>query len=345
MPGAGSTERGRAYGPVRVWASGAFIAGTLADRRAAPLDRTGEHHLGAGRDLLVCVVRRVGADARGRRADAGSRKARVRGAVPQPCPDRGHCRVGADPGQPRRSTMRSDAALDAGRTFSASRSARCGSPASSRRAFSFVASARFPPRVDGDVLIELGAAGGCALDRDGARSAVRAAAVLQCLHALSFAATHLGAVQFIAHAAPRGPRRDRARLARRRQWRSRWRLAMAVSGFCSRATAPRAYAAMALLAAAGGIARALHLRRSLSPTAPDRAARRAAVVAQAVAAIAREQQRPVEIDERARLAPAARPAPSRATCHHAADHDRRSPARARLAPSPAPRSGRRSCRA
>lgn len=69
----------------------------------------------------------------------------------------------------------------------------------------FALSARFPPRFGPIPLLILGGAGACirwaglALDPTG-----WTLPLLQLLHALSFGATHLGAVAFVAHAAPEG---------------------------------------------------------------------------------------------------------------------------------------------
>ena len=69
--------------------------------------------------------------------------------------------------------------------------------------FLFIASARFSPRITSTVLIGFGALG--AMVRWTAMTFDPPLAVLfplQCLHAISFAATYLGAVQYIANSAP-----------------------------------------------------------------------------------------------------------------------------------------------
>ena len=79
----------------------------------------------------------------------------------------------------------------------------------------FALSARLPAAFTPSVLILIGGAGALvrwiamALDPPGALLPF-----LQCLHGLSFGATHLGTLAFIGRAAPAGPRGDRARLSR-----------------------------------------------------------------------------------------------------------------------------------
>jgi PPP family 3-phenylpropionic acid transporter len=76
---------------------------------------------------------------------------------------------------------------------------------------------------------------------------------LQCLHALSFGATHLGAVQFVARAAQPG------RAAATQGWLalangSLMAAAMAVAGLTYSRFGTAAYSLMALLALLGGFA-------------------------------------------------------------------------------------------
>ena len=118
----------------------------------------------------------------------------------------------------------------------------------------FAASGRLPAAVGPTVLLLLGAGGAVlrwsvmALDPPAALLPV-----LQCLHALSFGATHLGAVQYLARAAPPG-------LAATAQGflavagGIAMTIAMALSGVVHASLGPGAYAAMAAMAAAGGAA-------------------------------------------------------------------------------------------
>jgi MFS transporter, PPP family, 3-phenylpropionic acid transporter len=117
----------------------------------------------------------------------------------------------------------------------------------------FAASARLPAAAGPVALLLLGAAGAAlrwsvmAFDPPAALLPV-----LQCLHALSFGAAHLGAVQYLARAAPSG-------LAASAQGflavanGAVMALAMALSGVLHARFGPAAYAAMAAMAAAGGV--------------------------------------------------------------------------------------------
>lgn len=116
----------------------------------------------------------------------------------------------------------------------------------------FAASPRLPGWASPPVLIVIGAAGGLvrwiamALDPPSALLPV-----LQCLHALSFGTTHLGAVQFLARAVPAGGAASaQGFLATVMGVVSAG--SMALSGALFAAYGAHAYLAMALLAGSGG---------------------------------------------------------------------------------------------
>ena len=116
----------------------------------------------------------------------------------------------------------------------------------------FAVSGRLPQWLGPTALLMLGGAGGVvrwtamALDPPAV-----ALPLLQCLHALSFCATHLGAVSFVSRAAPSG-------IAATAQGYLAIALgavmaaSMGLSGLLYAAFGSRAYAAMALAALAGG---------------------------------------------------------------------------------------------
>ena len=107
------------------------------------------------------------------------------------------------------------------------------------------------------------------------------------------------------------------------------------------------YYLMAAMALSGGDHHVAGAAPALG-SAPQRGLGRidqAAVVAQSAVAVARQQQRAVEIDEAGLLRQQHRRRHRQRGRDHAADHDFEVRARAPRPPSPAPRSGRRSCRA
>ena len=117
----------------------------------------------------------------------------------------------------------------------------------------FAVSARLPAAISPALLVLCGSAGACV--RWSAMAVAPPAGllpVLQCLHALSFGATHLGAVSFVARAAPAG-------LAATAQGTLAvalgltMALAMALSGVLYERYGGLAYGAMAIAAAAGAI--------------------------------------------------------------------------------------------
>jgi PPP family 3-phenylpropionic acid transporter len=117
----------------------------------------------------------------------------------------------------------------------------------------FAASARFSPAFGSLALLALGGAGAAlrwaAMALDPPLPALPA---LQCLHALSFGATHLGAVQFVARAARPG------RAAATQGWLTLangalMAAAMAVAGLTYAPFGSAAYVPMALLGLGGGV--------------------------------------------------------------------------------------------
>jgi MFS transporter, PPP family, 3-phenylpropionic acid transporter len=118
----------------------------------------------------------------------------------------------------------------------------------------FAASGRFPAAIGPTVLLLLGAAG--AVLRWSVMALAPSAALLpalQCLHALSFGATHLGAVQYLARAAPPGLAATALGLLAVAGGVV-MTIAMAMSGVVHGRFGPGAYGAMAAMAAAGGVA-------------------------------------------------------------------------------------------
>ena len=120
-----------------------------------------------------------------------------------------------------------------------------------------------------DPVILLGAGAGGAVIRWGAMAfdpPLPVLAVLQCLHAFSFGATHLGAVAFVARAAPAGLGAS-AQGYLAVALALAMALAMAISGELYADVGSGAYGAMALLAAVGGLC--LLAGRSPSSDIPD----------------------------------------------------------------------------
>jgi PPP family 3-phenylpropionic acid transporter len=117
----------------------------------------------------------------------------------------------------------------------------------------FALSARLPAMFGPTALILLGAAGAClrwaamALDPP-----ALLLPVLQCLHGLSFGATHLGAIGFVARAAPAG-RAATAQGSLAVVLGGTMAISMMLSGWLYEAFGGLAYAGMALMAAAGGL--------------------------------------------------------------------------------------------
>jgi PPP family 3-phenylpropionic acid transporter len=248
----GLTARGRAYGPVRLWGSVAFVLGTFAAGFAADTI--------AARNLiwLIAVASLVSA------LSALTLAPLAVGVMPAP-----------QPAPPRKSLLRDPAfiaVLAAASLIQSSHAVYYGFSALAWRSAGldgtaiaalwglgvvaeivlFAVSGRLPPFFRPTVLITIGAAG----------AALRWAAMaldppsyalpwLQLLHAASFGATHLGALGFVSRHAPPGQGAS-----------AQGYLAIAVgvttagatglSGWLYGSFGAGAYAAMALAAVAGG---------------------------------------------------------------------------------------------
>ena len=201
----GLAQWGRAYGPVRLWGSAAFIvasfgAGYLLDLIAA-------------RDLVWLIVA-----AQGLVAIAACTLAPLRPAAAQ-------ARALAASGKDLLRNPAFVAVIAAASLIQASHAVYYGFSTIDwqRQGLNggaigalwalgvlaeivlFAVSARLPAAVTPTMLLLLGAAGGAL--RWGAMAVgppVALLPLLQCLHALSFGATHLGAIAFVARAAPAG---------------------------------------------------------------------------------------------------------------------------------------------
>jgi MFS transporter, PPP family, 3-phenylpropionic acid transporter len=129
----------------------------------------------------------------------------------------------------------------------------------------FAISARLPPRICPTTLLAIGA-GGAILRWAGMAFGPPLAvlAALQCLHGLSFAATHLGAVQLVARAVP-----DHHSATAQGDFATILGLVMTLalsgSGLLYGAYGDRAYLAMAASAAAGGAVVFMRLRPLSKP--------------------------------------------------------------------------------
>jgi PPP family 3-phenylpropionic acid transporter len=249
----GLAARGRAYGPVRLWGSAAFIAGTFAAGFVADLL--------PARDLIWLIV-------------AASAGLALAATVLAPLAISPWETSGREVG--RRGLLRDPsfiAVVTAASLIQASHAVYYGFSALAWRADGFSGAAiaalwalgviaeialfavqgRLPPLFQPTVLLFIGGVG--AAVRWAAMAVNPPAAVLpllQVLHALSFGATHLGALTYIARHAPVG------QAATAQGYLSiALGLAMAgsiaVSGWLFDTFNARAYAAMALLAVAGGV--------------------------------------------------------------------------------------------
>jgi MFS transporter, PPP family, 3-phenylpropionic acid transporter len=131
----------------------------------------------------------------------------------------------------------------------------------------FAISARLPSRICPTTLLAMGA-GGAMLRWAGMAFGPPLAllAALQCLHGLSFAATHLGSVQLVARAVPdhhgATAQGDVATIVG-----VVMTLALGGSGVLYQAYGDRAYLAMAVSAAAGGAVVLMRLWPRLKPPA------------------------------------------------------------------------------
>jgi PPP family 3-phenylpropionic acid transporter len=249
----GLSARGRAYGPVRLWGSFAFIAGNFAAGFAADAI--------PARDLIWLMVA-----ASGLVALAAWALPPLATAAPEPN------RSPASPQSPLRDPG-FIAVLAAASLIQASHAVFYGFSAVQWHAAGldgtviaalwalgvaaeivlFALQARLPPFFEPTVLLMVGASGavlrwiGMALDPP-----ELVLPWLQLLHALSFGATHLGALMFLARRAPA------AKAATAQGYLAialglAMAAAMAVSGILYGDFGSRAYAAMALVAVAGGV--------------------------------------------------------------------------------------------
>lgn len=249
----GLSARGRAYGPVRLWGSFAFIAGNFAAGFAADAI--------PARDLIWLMVA-----ASGLVALAAWALPPLATAAPEPN------RSPASPQSPLRDPA-FIAVLAAASLIQASHAVFYGFSAVQWHAVGldgtviaalwalgvaaeivlFALQARLPPFFEPTVLLMVGASGavlrwiGMALDPP-----ELVLPWLQLLHALSFGATHLGALMFLARRAPA------AKAATAQGYLAialglAMAAAMAVSGILYGDFGSRAYAAMALVAVAGGV--------------------------------------------------------------------------------------------
>jgi PPP family 3-phenylpropionic acid transporter len=248
----GLGQRGLAYGPVRLWGSASFIAGSFAAGLAA--DRI------PARDLIWMIA-------------AASALIALSAIALEPVSSKPH---GQERQTARGSLLRDPtfiAVLAAAGLIQASHAVFYGFSAVQWRAAGldgtavaalwalgvvaemvlFAVQGRLPPFFKPSVLLMIGAAG--ATLRWGAMAFDPPTAVLpwlQLLHALSFGATHLGAIAFVSRYAPPGQGATAqgylavvlgALLAG----------AMSLSGLLVQAFGAQAYAAMALTAVAGGV--------------------------------------------------------------------------------------------
>lgn len=248
----GLSARGRAYGPIRVWGSLAFVFGTFAAGFAADLM--------PARHLIWLIV-------------AAAVSASVAAVMLAPLSTGASApSVTAAPARPMLRDPVFLAVIAAASLIQASHAVFYGFSAVEWRSAGlegttiaalwglgvaaeialFAYSARLPLFFKPSVMLMLGAAGGAVrwtiMAFDPPALALPA---LQLLHGLTFGATHLGALMFVARHAPQGQ-------AARAQGYLAVAIgvaqagAMGLSGVLYGALGPQAYAAMALAAVAGG---------------------------------------------------------------------------------------------
>jgi PPP family 3-phenylpropionic acid transporter len=252
----GLGQRGRAYGPVRLWGSAAFIAGSFGAGLALDLIAPGNLIWLIVGAMAVTTLAAVSLAPFAPAAEAGTQAV----AAPSLLRDPAFLTVAA-----AASLIQASHAVYYG--FSAIHWRAAGLDGTTIGALwalgviaeivLFAMSGRFPAVLTPTMLLLIGAAGG--ILRWGAMASDPPhilLPVLQCLHALSFGAAHLGALAFIARAAPAG-------LAATAQGYLSVALglvmagAMGISGVLFAAYGGLAYGAMAIMAAAGAAA-ALH---------------------------------------------------------------------------------------
>jgi PPP family 3-phenylpropionic acid transporter len=262
----GLTARGKHYGPVRLWGSATYIFGSLAAGFA--LDIIPARHI-----IWMVVVASFGT------AFAAYALQQVSTAAP----------VSSEPETPRRTLLRDPAfiaVLAASSLIQASHAVFYGFSAVEWKSAGldgaviaalwglgvaaeivlFAYSGRLPPFFQPTMLLIIGALGailrwgGMALDPP-----VLALPWLQMLHALSFGATHLGALGFVARHAPAGQSATAQGYLAIAQGLA-MAAAMGISGWLYAGFGSLAYAAMALAAiAGGGYALVAHRARGQAP--------------------------------------------------------------------------------
>ncbi|HZL30431.1 MAG TPA: MFS transporter [Pseudolabrys sp.] len=248
----GLAARGRAYGPVRLWGSLAFIAGSFAAGFAADIL--------PARDLIWLIVA-ASVIAAGAAVLLAPLEARTPAAAASPAPRKHLLRdpvfiaivVAAALIQASHAVYYGFSALQWGaRGLDGAAIAALWGLGVLAEIVLFALSGRLPPYFSPRVMLMIGAAGGAlrwgvmALDPPAS-----ALPFLQLLHAASFGATHLGALTFLTRHAPPGQAAT-----------AQGYLAIALGAVMAAATGlsgvlygafgVKAYAAMALVAVAGG---------------------------------------------------------------------------------------------
>lgn len=242
--------RQRAYGPVRLWASAAFIAGSLLAGALAPLMAPTDIvwiivAAYAGCCLLTPFLRRLDLsrprDAPGRAASSQLRATVVILAViAASCVQASHAFYYAFSALEWKALGISSLSIGLLWAFGVAAEIAL-----------FAASARFPAWMAPTHLLLAGAVGGVVRWTAMAFDPPAVLLVpLQCLHGLSFGATHLGAVLLMAHAAPAGFAATAQGLLATALGAA-MALALVASGFLRPALGSGSYAAMALLACIG----------------------------------------------------------------------------------------------
>ena len=262
----GLSARGRAYGPVRLWGSAAFILGTFVAGFAT--DMIPARHL-IWLIVAACLISALAAQA----LEPLSMAAPPTGEPPSP---RQHLLrdpafiavlAGASLIQASHAVYYSFSALEwRGAGLDGTAIAALWGLGVIAEIVLFAVSGRLPPFFQPVTLLMIGAAGGAlrwavmALDPP-----AMALPWLQLLHALSFGATHLGALGFVARQAPAGRGASAQGYLAIAQGAA-MACATGLSGWLYGAFGGRAYAAMALAAVAGGACGyvALRTRREMA---------------------------------------------------------------------------------
>ena len=248
----GLSQRGRAYGPVRLWGSAAFILGTFVAGFAT--DTIPARYL----IWLIAGASLLSAFAALALAPLANTPASGEPAKPRPHLLRDPAFIAvlaaASLIQASHAVYYGFSALQwRGAGFDGTAIAALWALGVTAEIVLFAASGRLPPFFQPSVLLIIGAAGGAlrwalmALDPP-----ALALPWLQLLHAASFGATHLGALGFVARSAPPGQGAT-AQGYLAIALGVTGAAATALSGWLYGAFGGRAYAAMALAAIAGGV--------------------------------------------------------------------------------------------